>query len=217
MILSLFVSRRIVAPVREMMTASWRIAEGHYDERVNVPGVPCQDDLDELAQLALSFNQMAARLEQVETTRRELITNVAHEMRTPLTTIMGSMQGLIDGVLPAEAETFQGIYREADRLRRLVCDMQDLSRVEAGAFELDSRPAAVQRLVKTVAVQVRPQFEEKGVRLELDVPDELPPVQVDENHISQVLLNLMGNALQYTPAGGKVRVTALEQRSHSRR
>ena len=208
---SVFVSRRIVTPVREMVIASRRIAEGHYNERVTVPGGPKPEELDELAQLALSFNRMAAKLEQVEATRRELIGNVAHELRTPLASIKGSMEGLLDGVLPAEASTFQRIYREADRLQRLVDDLQELSRVEAGAFELHLRPVQVRDLVEATVARLGLQFEEKGVALETDLPADLPPALADEDRIGQVLLNLVGNALQYTPSGGQVRVVARRQ------
>ena len=202
--LSLLVSRRVVLPVQEMMTASQRIADGHYDERVGVPGNADRDELDELARLALSFNQMAARLEQTEARRLELIGNVAHELRTPLSSIKGYMEGLIDGVLPAGAATFQQVYREADRLQRLVYDLQELSQVEAGAFDLNLQPTSVMDLVKAVMARLDRQFEDKGVALEIDVPSNLPPVQVDGDRIGQVLLNLVGNALQYTPAGGEV-------------
>jgi len=205
---SVFVSRRIVTPVREMVIASRRIAEGHYNERVRVPGGPRPEELDELAQLALSFNRMAATLEQVEATRRELIGNVAHELRTPLASIKGSMEGLLDGVLPAEASTFQRIYSEADRLQRLVGDLQELSRVEAGAFEIHLRPVQVRDLVEATVARLGLQFEEKGVALETDLPADLPPTLADEDRIGQVLLNLVGNALQFTPSGGKVRVVA---------
>ena len=116
-LLSLYVSRRVVAPIQEMMRASRRIAAGHYDERIDLfPGDPLQEELDELGQLAHSFNRMAAALERIESMRRELIGNVAHELRTPLTSIKGYMEGLIDGVLPAEPTTFEKVYREADRL-----------------------------------------------------------------------------------------------------
>jgi two-component system sensor histidine kinase BaeS len=202
--LSLLVSRRVVLPVQEMMTASQRIADGHYDERVGVPGNADRDELDELARLALSFNQMAARLEQTEARRLELIGNVAHELRTPLSSIKGYMEGLIDGVLPAGAATFRQVYREADRLQRLVYDLQELSQVEAGAFDLNLQPTSVMDLVKAVMARLGRQFEDKGVALEIDVPSNLPPVQVDGDRIGQVLLNLVGNALQYTPAGGEV-------------
>ncbi len=130
---SLVLSRRIVAPLREMTSASRRIAEGKYDERVAVKSA------DELGQLGESFNQMAGKLEQVETMRRQLIGDVSHELRTPLTAIKGSMEGLMDGILPADAETYQQIHAEADRLSRLVDDLQELSRVESHAYPLEIR------------------------------------------------------------------------------
>jgi len=206
--LSVFVSRRVVLPVQEMQAASQRIADGHYEERVGVPGRVSRDDLDELGRLALSFNQMASRLEQTEVLRLELIGNVAHELRTPLSSIKGYMEGLIDGVLPAEAATFQQVYREADRLQRLVHDLQELSRVEAGAYELNLRPTAPERLVEGVVARLGYQFEDKGVALAVDMRSDLPPIRADEDRIGQVLLNLVGNALQYTPSGGEVRLSA---------
>lgn len=197
-LVSLFVARRVVTPVRQMMQASRRIAAGNYRERVDVASE------DELGQLARSFNQMATTLEQTEAMRRDLIANVAHELRTPLANIKGYMEGLIDGVLPAQPDSYQQIYREADRLQRLVNDLQELSRVEAGAFELDRRPLAITGLIRQITTRLRPQFEEKGVTLTLHLPAGLPPVLVDEDRINQVLLNLIGNALQYTPSGGSV-------------
>jgi two-component system sensor histidine kinase BaeS len=208
---SAFVSRRVVLPVQEMMVASQRIADGHYDERVGVPGRAERDEQDELALLAVSFNQMAARLEQTETRRLDLIGNVAHELRTPLASIQGYMEGLIDGILPAEAATFQQVVREADRLQHLVQDLQELSRVEAGAHELNMQPVPVSHLVETVVTRLERQFGEKDVILEVDITSELPPVLADEDRIGQVLLNLVGNALQYTPSGGRVAVRACRE------
>jgi histidine kinase len=194
-----------------MMVASRYIAAGHYDERVNVPGNLSKDDLDELSQLALSFNQMAEKLEKVESMRRQLIGDVSHELRTPLTAIKGSMEGLMDGVLPENDETYMGIYREADRLQRLVNDLQELSRVEAGAYELDLHPLDVLVVISAVVKRLELQFKEKGVLLEVDVPDDLPSIQADEDRIGQVLLNLVGNALQFTPSGGSVVVSAAQR------
>ncbi len=208
LVVSAFVSRRVVLPVQEMQAASQRIAAGHYGERVGVPGDAGRDDLDELGRLALSFNQMATQLEQIEAMRRDLIGNVAHELRTPLASIKGYMEGLIDGVLPAEAATFQQVSREADRLQRLVRDLQELSRVEAGALDLDRESMPVPRLVDAVVARLERQFEEKGVVLDVDLAADLPPVRADEDRIGQVLLNLVGNALQFTPAGGRVRIRA---------
>jgi histidine kinase len=207
-LLSIFVSRRVVRPVQEMQTASQRIADGHYEERVGVPGRASWEDLDELGRLALSFNRMTTQLEQMEALRLELIGNVAHELRTPLASIKGYMEGLIDGVLPAEPATFQQVYREADRLQRLVHDLQELSRVEAGAYELNPQPTAPERLVDGVVSRLGHQFEGKGVALEIDLQPDLPPVRADEDRIGQVLLNLVGNALQYTPSGGRVCLSA---------
>lgn len=208
---SIFVSRQVATPVQEMMVASRYIAAGHYDERVNVPGNLSKDDLDELSQLALSFNQMAEKLEKVESMRRQLIGDVSHELRTPLTAIKGSMEGLMDGVLPENDETYMGIYREADRLQRLVNDLQELSRVEAGAYELDLHPLDLLVVISAVVKRLELQFKEKGVLLEVDVPDDLPSIQADEDRIGQVLLNLVGNALQFTPSGGSVVVSAAQR------
>jgi histidine kinase len=210
-VLSVLVSRQVVTPVHEMMVASQRVANGHYDERVKVPGNPQPGSSDELAQLAVSFNQMADKLERIEATRRELIGNVAHELRTPLTAVKGLMEGLIDGVLPADASTFQQVYCESDRLQQLVNDLQELSRVEAGTFELHRRAVSVSSLVQTTVARLARQFQEKGVTLEVGVPGGLPPVLADEDRIGQVLLNLVGNALLYTPAGGSVHITARRQ------
>jgi histidine kinase len=210
-VVSFFVSRQVVTPVREMMLASRFIADGHYEERVRVPGDPSKGELDELSQLALSFNQMAAKLEQVEIRRRELIGDISHELRTPLTAIKGSMEGLVDGVLPGNEETYMGIYKEADRLQRLVSDLQELSRVEAGAFELDRKAIDVPDLLTATVERLKMQFEEKGVLLVVEIPDGLPQVQADDDRIGQVLLNLVGNAMQYTPSGGEVKIKATHQ------
>jgi histidine kinase len=205
---SLLIARQVVAPVRAMRDASQRIAHGSYNERVALPPGKTQAELDELGRLALSFNEMAQRLEQTENMRRQLIGDVAHELRTPLTTIRGSVEGLIDGVLPPEIETFQQIYKEAERLGRLVEDLQELSRVEAGAYELNKSSVTIDALLKAVQERLSRQYNDKGVLLETELPPRLPQVYVDEDRIGQVLTNLVGNALQYTPQGGRVKISA---------
>lgn len=202
-LVSLFLSRRIVEPVRTLTDASQHISDGHYAERVNVNGT------DEIAQLATSFNQMAAQLEQVESMRRQLIGDVTHELRTPLTSIKGYMEGLVDGVLPSTPETFNQIHREAERLSRLVDDLQELSRVEAGAYPLDIRSVAVSNLVLTTVKRLSPQATAKHISLRSNLPADLPPVQADEDRITQVLVNLVANAIQYTPEGGDVTISAV--------
>ena len=207
-IASLLIARQVVAPVRAMRDASQRIAHGSYSERVALPGKKSEAELDELGRLALSFNEMAQRLEQTEAMRRQLIGDVAHELRTPLTTIRGSAEGLIDGVLPPEIETFEQIYREAERLGRLVEDLQELSRVEAGAYDLNKVTVSVEALVHAVVERLGRQYNDKGVRLDTHLEDGLPSVLVDADRIGQVLTNLVGNALQYTPQDGRVLISA---------
>lgn len=206
-LVSLFLSRRIVAPVRALTDASQQIAAGHYDERAQVSGT------DEIAQLAIRFNQMAAQLEQVEAMRRQLIGDVTHELRTPLTSIKGYMEGLVDGVLPSTPETFDQIRREADRLSLLVDDLQELSRVEAGAYSLDIRPVAIPALVETTLKRLSPQAAAKRIQLQSALPADLPPVEADEDRITQVLVNLVGNAIQYTPDGGEVTISAARNKN----
>lgn len=207
----LFITRQIVAPIRALSQASQRIAAGSYNERVDLAGEN-QSDIDELGQLAQDFNRMAENLEHTEVLRRQLIGDVSHELRTPLAAIKGSMEALIDGVLPAEPDTFEHIYQEADRLQRLVNDLQELSRVESGAFNLDLQPLLIADLLQTVTIRLGRQFAEKGVRLEIEIPSDLPEILADADRLSQVLFNLIGNALQYTPAGGQVTVAARQQR-----
>lgn len=205
LLVSLFLSRRIVAPIRTLTDASQHIAEGHYEKRVDVNGT------DEIAQLATRFNQMATQLEEVESMRRQLIGDVTHELRTPLTSIKGYMEGLVDGVLPSTPETFDQIHREADRLSRLVDDLQELSRVEAKAYSLDIRSVTVSNLVQTTVKRLTPQATAKHIILHPNLPADLPPLQADEDRITQVLVNLVANAIQYTPEGGNVSITAARQ------
>ena len=200
--LSFIFTRSVIAPVSAMSFATQRIADGRYDERVQVNGA------DELAQLGLYFNQMAEKLNQIESMRRRLIGDVSHELRTPLTAIKGSMEGLIDGVLPATNETYQQIHAEADRLNRLVDDLQELSRVEARAYQLDIRPLDVSTLTRTVTKRLTPHAESKRISLNVELAPDLPFVLADEDRAVQVLTNLTGNALQYTPEGGTITISA---------
>jgi signal transduction histidine kinase len=201
-VVSLFLSERIVSPLRALTRATDRIADGHYGERIQVDGQ------DELAQLAGSFNQMAEQLEQTENMRRRLIGDVAHELRTPLTTIKGSMEGLIDGVLQPDSETFSEILQESERLGRLVDDLQELSRVESGAYTLDKQTVDVTALVTTAIKRLSRPFEAKRIALTPNLAADLPPLHADADRILQVLTNLLNNALQYTPTDGTVTVSA---------
>ena len=210
LVVSLYLSRQVVKPVRDMMNASQHIATGEYNERVQEHGK------DELGQLAKSFNLMAERLEHTEDMRRQLIGDVAHELRTPLTYIKGSMEGLIDDVLPATLETYQLVHQEAERLNRLVSDLQELSRVETGSLEMDLHSVQFNSLVEVVGKRLGTQFAEKNVRLAIDIRDDLPAIRADDDRIIQVLTNLLTNALRYAPEAGVVSLSASRENNFLR-
>lgn len=204
-VVSAFTSRRITRPLRAISEASQRIAGGDYHQRVPVVSE------DELGDLAVSFNRMAKALEQTEQRRLELIGNVAHELRTPLSSIRSTLEALTDGVVAPETATFLIAQRETARLQRLVQDLEELSRAEAGQITLKRQAVAIDELIEAALERLRPQFEDKGVSLVSAVDANLPVVFSDPGRIMQVLLNLLGNALQYTPAGGDVVVQTSQQ------
>ena len=209
-LVSLLISRRIILPLRDITQASLRISAGQYNQRVNTQGLSAGQD-DELAQLAQAFNQMAEKLENTERMRSQLIGDVSHELLTPLTAIKGSMEALVDGILPATPETFEQVEQEADRLQRLARDLQELSRVEAGAYKLEMQPIYLPELLQTAIERVQTQFMLKEVQLISQFSPELPSVQADPDRLLQVLINLLSNAYQYSTAGGQVVLKAAAQ------
>jgi signal transduction histidine kinase len=200
--MSIFLTGRIVGSIQQMQRAGERIASGDYSSRIPFHS---QDELGDLAHI---FNQMAETIEQAEQRRLELIGNVSHELRTPLSGIKVTLQGLLDDVLPCDPPTLMQAQREVARLERLVQDLQHLSRVEANQITLNLRPVKLAERITTAVGRLRPQYEDKGVALVLDLPPDELVVQADRDRIMQVLVNLLGNALQYTPAGGQVTITA---------
>ena len=212
-IASFLISRQVVGPVQRMMLMSRRIAKGEYEERLKVSGNLQDNQLDELDQLGLTFNQMADKLEKTELMRLQLMGDVTHELRTPLAAIKGYMEGLMDGVLPGTPETYQQVHSEADRLQRLVNDLQELSRVEAGAYQIKLESLSPADLIETVVKHLNRQFEEKGIQLKVLLDQDLPNVFADRDRILQVLTNLIGNALQYSSSGGKVVIAGTRVKS----
>ena len=201
-VVSWIVTQRIMRPIHTIAEASQQIAEGQYEQRIT------RVSRDELGDMVDSFNRMAAALAGTESMRQQLIADVSHELKTPLASIKGYMEGLQDGVIPATPETYQLVHREADRLQRLVHDLQEVSRAEAGAVPLIIHPHAPIELVSPVVARLQPQFADKNVALTVDLPPVLPVVCADADRIEQVLTNLLGNALQYTPDRGVVTVSA---------
>jgi signal transduction histidine kinase len=204
-VVSLTLSARIVTPIERLLTASRRIAAGHYAERVPEIG------RDELGALAVQFNIMAVELEGAERRRVALIGDVAHELRTPLATIEGYAEGLLDGVVEPSAATWVVLHDEVGRLRRLVSELQELSRAEARQLTLHRAPISPAAIVAQAVARIAPQFVEKGVTLAQDASPHLPLVRVDADRIIQVLINLLGNALRYTPEGGAVTIRVAQQ------
>ncbi|HEU5090750.1 MAG TPA: histidine kinase dimerization/phospho-acceptor domain-containing protein, partial [Roseiflexaceae bacterium] len=160
---SMLLAREILQPLRNLARSSRRIASGRYDERVALPAA------DELADVAETFNQMAEALANVEQQRVTLIGNVAHELRTPLAGLEGYLEGMLDGVLPSDLETIDAMQHEVRRLRRLVDDLQQLSRVEAGQVVLQIETFDLLAVVQRVMTQLRPQLSGQMLEAHIDV------------------------------------------------
>jgi histidine kinase len=207
LVVSAMMSHRFVRPLQQMMLAADRIADGHYEERLPEGEKPL-NDRDELEQLAVRFNRMTSQLEQVEGTRQKFIGDLAHELRTPLTVIKGSLEGLMDGVLAHDANTYERIYRQVDRLDRLVNELQELNRLEEGILELNLMPLDVNQLLANLIQTMQVNFSTKAVDLTLQVPEPPLIVMADADRYEQVMINLLSNALRSTPSGGEVVVYA---------
>ena len=208
LVLSYFVARQIARPIQQMLGATQRIGGGHYAERVVVPAT---NTGDELGKLATSFNEMASALEQTERRRIELVDDVAHELRTPITTLTGYLEGLLDGVVEPSPETWAKLHTESLRLRRLVDDLQELSRAEARQIPLHVARISPASIITAAQERVEPHYAEKGLELDIGPLTGLPDVSADPDRAVQVLTNLLTNALRYTPAPGRVELTATRE------
>ncbi|MDT8305268.1 MAG: ATP-binding protein, partial [Anaerolineae bacterium] len=200
LITGLVLARQILHPLDQLAGSARRVAAGRYSERVSVP------DSEELALVASSFNQMAKALQGVEEQRVTLIGDVAHELRTPLTALAGYLEGLVDGLFEPEEETFDAMHQEVRRLQRLIDDLQALSRVEAGQISLQMESQPLLPLVELAAASLLSQAAGKGVTLSVSRLADSPLVHVDADRVLQILHNLLGNAIRYTPEGGRIDV-----------
>ncbi len=194
--------RTIIHPLRQVADSSERIADGRFAERVSVP----ESSGEAMATLVTNFNQMTATLEDVERQRVTLLGNITHELRTPLTGLKGYLEGLIDGLFPANEETFAWMTQEVDRLGRLVDDIQHLSRIESGQFSLDFQQVDLQQLAQRVVSQLDIQAKRKQVELRLSAGRDPVWVEADADRAAQIMINLIGNAIRYTPEDGLVQV-----------
>ena len=208
LVLSYVLSRSISSPVTELTKATQAVATGDLDVRVST------EHAGEFGQLAEAFNTMATELQHADELRRNLTADVAHELRTPLSVIRGKLEGVIDGVYPANEAHLTPILEETAVLTHLVEDLRLLAQAEAGQLRLDHRPTDVGDLLRDAYVNFTPQAEDQRVTLGLDLPERLPRVHADWRRISQVLGNLISNALQHTPPGGHVRLSAEARDDH---
>lgn len=213
--LSYWVSKRIVQPLTQIEQITNKFAAGQLDERLPPSEIP------EINQLATSFNSMAVSLEDVEHRRRELVSDLTHELRTPLTVVRGYLEELSDGRIEATPAVYQRLTKETKRLERLINDLQELSKAEAGYLPIKLQSADLRPLLEGLVQKFSDQLLEDGPQLRLECPDHLPLVLADIDRVEQVLVNLIGNALIYTemgsitvhswaePEGGKVLVPCL--------
>ena len=191
--------RRFSRPLDDLLNASDRVAEGDLSVRVDEKGPR------EVRSLTRAFNSMAERLEASDRQRRDMLADVTHELRTPLTVIRGEVEGMLDGVYPADEARLKSILEETQLLSRLVDDLRTLALAEAGALELRREPTDVAALLLETASAFRSAAEAKGVKIESSVT-ESPSVEVDPARVREVVNNLLSNAVRYSPNGGVVRI-----------
>ncbi len=193
---------QITAPLRRLKMAAAAIARGDLSQRVEIRSK------DEFGQLGEAFNAMAASLAAAEAQRRHLVADVAHELRTPLAAIQGTLEGMQDGVLPLDEEQVAALHAQSQLLNRLVGDLKLISLAEAGQLKLERRPTLPGELIRRVVEGAQPLAGQKNIRLEAQPGADLPEVFIDPDRIAQVLNNLIDNALRYTQEGGRVSVQA---------
>jgi signal transduction histidine kinase len=193
---------QITAPLRQLKKAAFAIARGDLTQRVAI------HSHDELRDVGLSFNLMAESLSRAETLRRHMVADVAHELRTPIAVIRANIEGMQDGVLPYDSDQLAAMHAQTMLLSRLVADLRLLSLAEAGELKLEREATDLGALIGRLVEQMKPQASQKGITLEAQLAPGLPAVSIDADRITQVLNNLIDNAMRYTPAGGKITVAA---------
>jgi len=199
-VVSVAVAARISRPVARLAEASRRVAAGHYAERVET------DEPGELAELAASFNEMAASLEATERRRLQLVGDVAHELRTPLSTLDGYLEGLEDGVVVPSAQTWHLLRAETARLTRMVNELAELWRAEAHQLPLRTEDFDAAEVAREVAARFAPQAAARGITLA--VPAGPVPVRADRDRVGQIVSNYLSNALRHAPDGSSIEVAA---------
>ncbi len=194
--------RGTAAPVGDLVEAAGRVEAGEIGTQVEVRGP------SEVRTLARAFNAMSTRLEETDASRRRLLADVSHELRTPLTVMQGTLEGILDGLYPADEAHLVPVLEETRVLARLIDDLRTLSLSEAGVLRLHREPTDLARLIQEVVAGHRAAADDVGVAIIVEAPGDLRPLEVDPSRIRQVIGNLVANALRFTPAGGRVSVDA---------
>jgi len=194
--------RRFAVPLGDIVEAANRVAEGDYSARVAGQGPPS------LRTVGGAFNTMASRLEAQDRQRRDLMADIAHELRTPLSVIQGRLEGLLDGVYPRDDRTIGVVIDETRLLARLVDDLRTLANAESGTLNLKKEPTDLAILIQDVVRSFSTDAQDRHVALVVDAPADLPLIAVDPLRIREVIANVISNALHHTPAGGTVSIAA---------
>jgi signal transduction histidine kinase len=193
------------SPIGVLANAARRLGRGDLSQRVEFQGK------GEVGELAQAFNSMAANLERAEQLRRNMIADVAHELRTPLSNIQGYLEAIRDRVMKPNAATIRSLNEETALLSRLVDELQELSLAEAGELKLVYHAEDIAKLVKQAVTSWQPQVAAKEISLSLDLHDNLPLVNIDRQRVNEVLHNLLKNAVAHTHKGGTINVAAMVQ------
>jgi signal transduction histidine kinase len=194
--------RRFAAPIAEVMEAADRVAAGEYRTRVEEQGPP------DVRRLARAFNEMTERLGTNEERRRQLLADVTHELRTPLSVIRANLEALIDGLYPTDEAHLRSVLEETTVMSRLLDDLQTLSTAEAGVLRLHLEPTEPAELIDAAIESFAAKARERNVDLRSEVKAGLPTIEVDRLRVGEVLANILTNALRHTPAGGRSTVAA---------
>lgn len=201
-LLGVLLARSLTRTLRELTNATQKVARGDLEQQVPVRSK------DELGELAVSFNQMSSDLVKSRDLRRQMTADIAHELRTPLTVVLGHTEALSEGQLPPDSETFDIIFDETKRLNRLVDDLRTLSLSDAGELHLNQQQISPRELLDRAAAARKQEARGNEIQLQIEAAENLPEVYVDADRMTQVLVNLLDNALRYTPAGGQISLTA---------
>lgn len=202
LLLGLLLARTIANPVRELTQATHRVAQGDVGHEVPVR------TQDEIGELAVSFNQMSANLARSNQLRRQMTADIAHDLRTPTSVIMGYTEALSDGKLQGTPEMYRVMHDEAQHLNHLIDDLRTLSLADAGELPLMRQQITPQTLLERAAAAHSIQANKQQTTLQIALMAELPLIDVDPDRMAQVLGNLVSNALRHTPPGGAVTLAA---------